>query len=201
MNQELSAPEETSALAAPTAPDRPAPQAEAALDAPPALPVPPAASAASAAPVLESAVRLSSTRRGARLARYLAVQQLERWGVPYTAPASVSVAAITAELAANAVTHGRMHDRDFRLRLVLMPSAVRVEVTDSRPDRLPLAAPQPPDPEAISGRGLLLVAALADRWGCHHGPAWAKTVWAEVDTATPRPGRSEAPCSGRSSHS
>ncbi|MCZ2526202.1 ATP-binding protein [Streptomyces sp. HB2AG] len=167
----------------------------------PAVLAPPAASAASAAPVLESAVRLSSTRRGARLARYLAVQQLERWGVPYTAPASVSVAAITAELAANAVTHGRMHDRDFRLCLVRAPRAVRVEVTDSWPDRLPLAAPQPPDPEATSGRGLLLVAALADRWGWHHGPAWAKTVWAEVDTAPTRPGRSEAPCFGRSPHS
>ncbi|WP_259370578.1 ATP-binding protein [Streptomyces sp. SCUT-3] len=163
----------------------------------PVVPAPPDA----AGPVLESAVRLSSTRRGARLARYLAVQQLERWGVPYTAPASVSVAAITAELAANAVTHGRMHDRDFRLRLVRTPRTVRVEVTDSRPDRLPLIAPQPPDPETTSGRGLLLVAALADRWSWHHGPAWDKTVWAEVDTAPPRPGEPEASRSEGSLHS
>lgn len=51
-------------------------------------------------------IRLSSTRRGARLARRLACQQLESWGIPYGSETSRSVAFVTAELAANAITHG-----------------------------------------------------------------------------------------------
>lgn len=52
--------------------------------------------------------RLSSTPRGARLARRLAVAQMESWGIPYTSGPAEAVALIVAELAANAVTHGRV---------------------------------------------------------------------------------------------
>lgn len=51
--------------------------------------------------------------------------------------------------------------------------------------------PAPTDPDAVSGRGLLLVAALADAWGVTDrcsGPG--KTVWAVLNTASSdRPGR------------
>ncbi|TLS45930.1 ATP-binding protein [Streptomyces montanus] len=56
---------------------------------------------------------------------------------------------------------------------------LRIEVTDTRGDR-PVPRPQPPSPEAESGRGLVLVEALADRWGVTSGPAPRKTVWAEL---------------------
>ncbi|TXS35317.1 ATP-binding protein, partial [Streptomyces sp. t39] len=60
-----------------------------------------------------------------------------------------------------AVTHGLVPGRDFRLGLSLRTDGtVRVEVTDARGDRLPVAAT--PGGSAESGRGLLLVAALAD---------------------------------------
>ncbi|WP_308187732.1 ATP-binding protein [Streptomyces sp. CNZ748] len=128
-------------------------------------------------------IRLSSTARGARLARRLAGQQLAAWGVPYDSETSQAVGLVTAELAANAVTHGRTPGRDFRLTLLLLPEhgVVRVEVTDTRPGRRPRdPATEPAVPDAPSGRGLLLVAAYAERWGCEVRDAYTKTVWAEV---------------------
>lgn len=38
-----------------------------------------------------------------------------------------------------------------------------------------------PDDDAEHGRGLLIVGALADRWGVVPGPCPRKTVWAEID--------------------
>ncbi|GAA3970501.1 ATP-binding protein [Streptomyces marokkonensis] len=127
--------------------------------------------------------RLSSTGRGARLARRLAGQQLAAWGITYDSETSQAVALVTAELASNAVTHGRTPGRDFRLTLLHLPErgVVRVEVTDTRPGRFPREpAAEPAAPDALSGRGLLLVAAYAERWGCEVRDAYTKTVWAEV---------------------
>ncbi|MFI1161684.1 ATP-binding protein [Streptomyces sioyaensis] len=129
------------------------------------------------APALRFSVPLSATRRGARLARLLAVEQLGSWGLPFD-PARLLV----AELAANAVLHGRVPGRSFRLTLAVVPLAtLRIEVTDTRGDRLPVRAPDGGGPLAESGRGLLLVAELADRWGVEEGPVPCKTVWAELD--------------------
>ena len=120
---------------------------------------------------------LSPTPPGARLARLLATEQLRAWELPLS-PAEQ----IVAELAANAATHGRVPGRDFRLTLYVVGGTLRIEVTDTRGDRLP--RPARPAPDATSGRGLLLVAALADRWGVIPGPHPRKTVWAEVGVPT-----------------
>ncbi|WP_406399087.1 ATP-binding protein [Streptomyces sp. NBC_00879] len=123
---------------------------------------------------------LSSTRRGARLARLLTAQQLRTWGLP---PHTIERAAhIVAELAANAVLHGQVRGRDFRLDLTLLdtaPSTLRIGVTDARGEQLP-ARPTESGATEESGRGLLLVAALADRWGTEPYPPGGKTVWAET---------------------
>ncbi|MFF7638736.1 ATP-binding protein [Streptomyces canus] len=120
---------------------------------------------------------LSSTPRGARLARLLAVQQLDRWGWPPAGAAGESVALVVAELASNAITHGRVPGRDFRLTLTLEATdTLRVDVADSRGERLPLAGAITPAEE--SGRGLLLIDALTDRWGVEPRPPSGKTVWA-----------------------
>ncbi|WP_185832542.1 ATP-binding protein [Streptomyces sp. WAC 04229] len=133
-------------------------------------------------------MRFTSTPRGARLARRLAAHRLDGWGVPYGTGAHDAIVLIVAELTANAVLHGHVPGRDFHLRLRLTADArattARVEVTDTRGERIP------PRPEAVAagqapgvnetGRGLLLVAALATRWDWHPrlgGPG--KTVWAE----------------------
>lgn len=127
--------------------------------------------------------RLSATPRGARLARRLAVQQLEAWGIPYGTDTSDAVALIVAELAANAATHGRVPGRDFELRLTRVAGSVHVEVRDTRsgPPRPPVPAEvAAPPPLAESGRGLLLVDALADRWEVVDSGPPGKTVRAEV---------------------
>ncbi|WP_327152712.1 ATP-binding protein [Streptomyces yangpuensis] len=124
---------------------------------------------------------LPSTPRGARAARALTVAQLVDRKLPFEEAAQV-----VAELAANAVTHGRVRGRDFRLVLRLTPGpTLRIEVSDTRREFAPPAACQVPDPEAESGRGLVLVSALASRWGTDLGPAPLKTVWAEIDVASP----------------
>ncbi|WP_308342193.1 hypothetical protein [Streptomyces sp. MW-W600-10] len=61
----------------------------------------------------------------------------------------------------------------------------RVEVADTRPDRYPRTAadgglPEPPSPCATSGRGLLLVAATAERWDWFIRDNYTKTIWADV---------------------
>lgn len=124
-------------------------------------------------PVPNFTARLSPTPRGARLARLLAREQLRSWGLPLD-PAEL----IVAELAANAAGHGRVAGRDFRLTLYAVGDTLRIEVTDTRGDRLPELGR--PEPDADGGRGLLLVEALAERWGTAPGPAPRKTVWAEV---------------------
>ncbi|WP_406125495.1 ATP-binding protein [Streptomyces sp. NBC_00989] len=118
-------------------------------------------------------VLLSPTPRGARLARLLATEQLRAWEVPLDRAVQ-----IVAELAANAATHGRVQGRDFRLTLYVVAGTLRIEVTDTRGELLPRL--QQADPRGESGRGLLLVDALADRWGVTPGPRPRKTVWAEV---------------------
>lgn len=132
------------------------------------------------APIRNFSVLLSSTPRGARLARLLTVEQLRAWGLPLEVPAQ-----IVAELSANAVTHGRVPGRDFRLTLYVVGDTLRIEVTDTRGDRIP-TSPGPALPEAEPGRGLLIVEALSGRWGVSPGPPPRKTVWAEVDVGGAR---------------
>jgi anti-sigma regulatory factor (Ser/Thr protein kinase) len=128
-------------------------------------------------PVHQFFVPLSPTRRGARLARLLATEQLRSWGLPLD-PARL----IVAELAANAALHGRIPGRSYRLALSVTQSAVlRIEVTDTRGDRLPVSPRATVDSPGESGYGLLLVEELSDRWGVRVGPAPCKTVWAELD--------------------
>ncbi|MGA4971970.1 ATP-binding protein [Streptomyces pseudogriseolus] len=133
-----------------------------------------------AAPVRNFSVLLSATPRSARLARLLTDAHLRDWGYD-----SEAARHVVAELAANAVTHGRVPGRDFRLAVYVVGHTLRVEVTDTRGDRLPQH--QPPTTDAESGRGLLLVEALADRWGVSEDRFPRKTVWAELRLTAPEP--------------
>lgn len=138
------------------------------------------------------AMRFTSTPRGARLARHLTAVRLDAWGVPYGTDDHDAIVLIAAELTANAVLHGNVPGRDFHLRLALLPTgprsaAIRVEVTDTRGERVPPrpGGPRPEVPAADeTGRGLLLVAALAARWDWRPRPDGpGKTVWAEYEIA------------------
>ncbi|MEW1868236.1 ATP-binding protein [Streptomyces caelestis] len=129
-------------------------------------------------------IRLSATARGARLARHLTAGQLASWGRPYDSEGNRTASLLVAELAANAVRHGRVRGRDVVLRLTLHPedATLRIEVTDARPDRHPPTpgALAPAEPDTESGRGLLLVEALSTRWGTTSSDPYTKTVWCEV---------------------
>jgi anti-sigma regulatory factor (Ser/Thr protein kinase) len=137
------------------------------------------------------AMCFSSTPRGARLARRLCGTRLDAGGIPYGSDAHDVVTLVVAELCANAVRHGHVTGRDFHVLLTADPATgtVRIEVSDTRGERLP-RIPTTTAQDGDGGRGLLLVEALADRWGCSPratgGPG--KTVWAEcaADRATPR---------------
>ncbi len=131
-------------------------------------------------PVHQFTILLSATRRGARLARLLTREQLRSWRLP-----SENAEQVVAELANNAVLHGHVPGRSFRLTLALGDTnTLRVEVTDARADRSPPLHPRHPAAEAESGRGLLLIEALAARWGTELGTlplSPCKTIWAEID--------------------
>jgi anti-sigma regulatory factor (Ser/Thr protein kinase) len=121
--------------------------------------------------------RFSATRRGARLARRLAVHQLDEWGVPYGSEFSDNAALVVAELAANAVLHGHVKGRDFELRLLNLADRLRIEVSDARGERGP--EPRLLRAGAESGYGLHLVEALATSWGVTDRSV-GKTVWVEL---------------------
>ncbi|WP_338058303.1 ATP-binding protein [Streptomyces antioxidans] len=113
------------------------------------------------------------SRRGARLARRLVVHRLEEWGITRDSDASQGLALIAGELTANAVSHGHVPGRHFHLRLSVQPppgpdgrraaASARIEVSDARDGRCPVLRDQ--GDEAEGGRGLLLVDALASKWG------------------------------------
>jgi anti-sigma regulatory factor (Ser/Thr protein kinase) len=151
-----------------------------------ASPNPPAPPPRAPASVRTATMRFTSTRRGAHLARHSALRQLAAWGVPYGCEASDTVELLVGELSANAAVHGRVPGRDFQVRLVLTPGpahkVLRIEVADTRGERRPdRSRPiKAPDAEAESGRGLLLVEALATRWGVAPRLPVGKTVWCEV---------------------
>nr|WP_275940656.1 ATP-binding protein [Streptomyces sp. SID8381] len=141
--------------------------------------------------VREFAMRFTSTPRGARLARRLVSHRLDDWGHAYASPVNETMTLVAAELAANAIRHGHVPGRDFHLRLTEDGGGggLRIEVADTRAEQLP--ARRTPGPDGESGRGLVLVEALADDWGVVPravGPG--KTVWAWVRV---RPGGPPGP--------
>ncbi|MFJ2258904.1 ATP-binding protein [Streptomyces sp. NPDC087844] len=138
---------------------------------------------APAQPTRTFAQRFSATRRGARLARLLAAHQLTEWGHPYGTEVHDTVVLVVAELAANAVLHGRVPGRDFALDLAgdEARGVIRIEVTDTHP-ALPTRRTPPPDED--QGRGLLLVDALATRWGVRDRVGPGKTVWVECSAVS-----------------
>ena len=142
--------------------------------------------------------QFTSTPRGAQDARREAVRSMEELGFPSTSDASCTVALVVAELAANAVRHGRVPGRDFALRLTLDSAAslIRIEVADAASAKTPPPTPPSPAPDEETGRGLLLVTALAVRWGFTPRHPVGKTVWAEVAVVQSSTGDESSPSRG-----
>ncbi|GHH42022.1 ATP-binding protein [Streptomyces candidus] len=82
-----------------------------------------------------------------------------------------------SELATNALEHGVPPGRGFQLRVFAARDLLRIEVHDSGPGRPRKAGGGGPALEE-GGRGLVLVAALADDWGVGERDP-GKVVWCE----------------------
>lgn len=114
-------------------------------------------------------------------ARLHTVAILHEWGLR---DRSDDAALIVSELMTNAAEASvALPDRPpISLRLLASENSLIIEVWDHSPlDLEPTAMePREPDPEAECGRGLTVVAALADRWGWERAGHHRKIVWAEL---------------------
>jgi anti-sigma regulatory factor (Ser/Thr protein kinase) len=107
-------------------------------------------------------------------ARNLVGASLRRWGLPDDGGVA---ALLVTELVTNALRYGA---QPMRMVAKDVGAGLRVEIHDARvgePPRL-----RPTMPESSHGRGMMLVDALASRWG------WSefggeKQVWFELDLA------------------
>ncbi|MEV0260619.1 ATP-binding protein [Streptomyces sp. NPDC050617] len=117
-------------------------------------------------------------------ARRRVAQLAADWGCPAVAG---DAALLASELITNALLHGCLRERLFRVELFLSGSVLRVAVTDPKGERRP--RPRAADPYSDQfGRGLLIVRSLANRWGVE-GRTVGKTVWAELNTGAPEQAR------------
>ncbi|MFE0201210.1 ATP-binding protein [[Kitasatospora] papulosa] len=115
----------------------------------------------------------SEARHGVALA-------LKTWGLEQLAE---TAELLVSELVTNAVTH--THSRLVGVAVTrTTATTVRIMVLDT--DRTEMSVPACPGDDEESGRGLVLVAALAVRWDIEH-VATGKRIWCELDTRQVQP--------------
>jgi len=81
---------------------------------------------------------------------------------------------LVSELATNAIVHA---GTPFRVRVVVSPEKVRIEVTDRNPGLRAVQRHYADD--ATTGRGLGMIEMIAESWGVDQRPG-SKTVWCEL---------------------
>jgi Histidine kinase-like ATPase domain len=129
-----------------------------------ALPVPP-----------QETIALRADADSPAMARRFVTQTCANWGVSRLAKLASLIA---SELVTNAVVHARTPSV---MGLQLQPTALNLSVRDSDPR--PMHRPIPGATGAHNrdhGRGLLILDAMADGWGCM-STATGKVVWATID--------------------
>jgi anti-sigma regulatory factor (Ser/Thr protein kinase) len=113
--------------------------------------------------------------RGAALARHRLAAELAAHSIDATIASDV--VSVVSELVGNACRHARPLDGGvIRVGWAVRPALVEVRVSDGGAPGRP--ALRIADPDAGGGRGLAIVAALADRWGVEH-TSTGRDVWAE----------------------
>jgi len=105
-------------------------------------------------------------------ARALAREQLSAM---CTRDALDTIALLVTELVTNAILHART---PLQLTLETQPGLVRICVEDESNEQPTL---QHYEPDAVTGRGLVLVDQLSSSWGVDSTPS-GKVVWCEVPT-------------------
>jgi len=116
---------------------------------------------------VELPAELTSATRARELIR-------EKLGGACSREVTETAALLATELVTNAVLHART---PFRLGVDATPEVVRIWVEDTSAATPTLRSYEPG--EATTGRGLVLVEALATAWGVDPTPA-GKRVWCEV---------------------
>ncbi|MEX0171862.1 SpoIIE family protein phosphatase [Streptomyces sp. LMG1-1-1.1] len=116
--------------------------------------------------------------RSVAAARAFVRDTLQGWGHPELVDDAV---VLTSELVTNAVIHAGTSAEVLCLR---SDDSIRVEVADRYPEReIPVQSGRSlGNPDRENGRGLLLCAALAHRWGVDYSPT-RKHVWFHLDLA------------------
>jgi anti-sigma regulatory factor (Ser/Thr protein kinase) len=138
-------------------------------------------------PVLLACVRLPAQAESVGEARRVTEEVLKSSGVLTEALEDAEL--VVSELVTNAVVHGAK-SLDQHVLLVLMQSGptlvVKVYDVDTR-----IGPRKQASSDSESGRGLLIVDALADRWGATASPD-GKCLWAELDVWLELPDGPEA---------
>jgi serine phosphatase RsbU (regulator of sigma subunit)/transcriptional regulator with GAF, ATPase, and Fis domain/anti-sigma regulatory factor (Ser/Thr protein kinase) len=122
-------------------------------------------------------LRLGADLDGVGKARSFVAATVTAFGA---ARLAADAALCASELVANALLHART---PVTVAVRRRGTGVRVEVHDE--SDVPVV-PVPPRDEAMTGRGLRLVASVADAWGVDTATV-GKTVWAEIGTGAAPP--------------
>ncbi|NBE54475.1 ATP-binding protein [Streptomyces boluensis] len=118
---------------------------------------------------------LRRDRRSVPAARAFASKVLGDWGL---APSADDVLLCVSELATNALLHGVPPGRGFLVRLAYDGAVLRVELHDSGDGEPHI----PCEARDEGGNGLLLVSAVADKWGVG-ARVPGKVVWCEFEAS------------------
>ncbi|WP_210593647.1 ATP-binding protein [Streptomyces sp. GESEQ-35] len=124
-------------------------------------------------------ISVSGTPAGAASARQRIAEEIRGWSAALGAELLEAAEVVASELITNAVRHA--HEGPISADADLNDKALRIAVTDTSSDVPEVGLP---DADAEDGRGLFLVAALADRHGYDPLPS-GKRCWAEFDSSTP----------------
>jgi len=124
-----------------------------------------------------AAADIPATVRGPAAARHLVLALLDGWQLGQL---SSDAQLVVSELVSNAVEHAPGTD-SFKLELLWHADRLRIALADGSSIR-PVVAEL--DAERPRGRGMHIVAALADDWGAdeHSG---GKRVWVELGATCP----------------
>ena len=126
---------------------------------------------------LTASADLPPTARSVTAARHLVVDLLRAWSAPHDAQ---DAALLVTELVANVVDHVGGTEV-FTLEVALAEDWLRIGVVDGSAVRPVIREMDSGNPR---GRGMRLIAAIADRWGAedHRG---GKRVWFELRPLRP----------------
>ena len=134
---------------------------------------------------------LSAHAGSVRAARDFTLATLRRWD---TAHSSQDIAIVVSEMVTNALQHALPGPGDTRprrpVRLGLLQQGPWVLCAVADPGKA-VPVPRTPGSLAEAGRGLQMICAFSDRWGCTTPGDAGKIVWAMFTArhAPPSPGR------------